>query len=161
MQMLVGYKLVSVESGVEIASWGGTWGQCPGIPNPIMLPNGDSVHAPSLNTDYSGYTLVEWLMDEPPPTVPKSITRRQCALQLKALQMISAQEAIDMTRSGVPPAAVAAYFATLSDDDRVLAEIDFAAMNYFRDNPLIETLMTANGMTTEQTDQFFIAAAQL
>lgn len=101
----------------------------------------------------------QWVITAASP--PASISRRQCALQLKALQMITAQEALDMTRSGIPPAAISTYFATLSDDDRVLAEIDFAATDYYRDNPLIAALMTANSMTEQQVDQFFIAAATL
>jgi hypothetical protein len=54
---LCGYRLVDTQNSV-IAEWGGTLGQCPGIPNPLFLPNGDHVHAPSLDTDYGGYRLL-------------------------------------------------------------------------------------------------------
>jgi hypothetical protein len=93
--------------------------------------------------------------------VPKSITRRQCALQLLAMQMITAEEALAITKDGTPPAAVDAVFANMPADQALLARIDFAAVGYYRDNPLITTMMQANGMTPEQIDQFFIAAAQL
>lgn len=68
MSELVGYKLLD-EDDQLISSWGGIIGQVPGIPNPIVLPNGDQVHAPSLDTDYNGYRLVQWFMDAPAPTV--------------------------------------------------------------------------------------------
>lgn len=161
-EMAVGYKLIDAQ-GATIQSWGGTWGQCAGIPNPLKLPNGDYVHAPSLNTDYGGYTLVEWLMQEPPPPVPDSITRRQCALQLLAMQTITAEEALAMTKTAEVPAAVAQVLTDavnagqMTPEQRILAEIDFAATNYYRSNSLLDLM----GLTPEQIDQFFIAAAQL
>jgi hypothetical protein len=96
-----------------------------------------------------------------PPPVPESITRRQCALQLLAMKMITSDEALAMTKDGTPPAAVDAVFAQMPADQALLARIDFAAVGYYRDNPLITTMMQANGMTPEQIDAFFIAAAQL
>lgn len=162
MQMVVGYKLIDAKNEI-IQQWGGTWGQCPGIPNPIMLPTGSHVHAPSLNTDYEGYTLVQWLMDEPLPQVPVSITRRQASLQLLAIDFITSQEALDMTKTGAVPAVISAIFdaqvesGDMTPDQRVLAEIDFAASNYYRDNQLLPLM----GMTDEQIDQFFIAASAL
>jgi hypothetical protein len=94
---------------------------------------------------------------------PDSITRRQCALQLLATQTITAQEALAMTKSAEVPAAVAAILdqavadQLMTPEQRILAEIDFAAANYFRDNPLLGMM----GLTPEQLDQFFIAASQL
>lgn len=64
--MKVGYKLKDAD-GADIETWGGVWGSCPNMPNPLRLPNGDHVHAPSLDTSYGGYTLTEWHMDPPPP----------------------------------------------------------------------------------------------
>jgi hypothetical protein len=95
------------------------------------------------------------------PKIPKAITRRQCALQLRAMGMITIAEAKMMTKDGTPPAAIQGYFDTMAEADRDMAEIDFAAINYFRNNPLITALMTANGLTKSDIDNFFIAAAQL
>ena len=92
--------------------------------------------------------------------VPASITRRQCAIRMLEMAMISGSEAIAMTQSGVPPAAVAAYLTTLPEPDRTLATIDFAAMNYYRDNPLLAALMVANNMSEEDVDTFFIEAGK-
>lgn len=158
MQMTAGYKLVVIETGAEINSWGGTWGTMIDPPNPLILPNGDVVYAPEVEVDYGGYKLVPWVVDEPLPNVPESITRRQCALQLLSLNMITAEEALAMTKSGDVPAAIMAIFtANLSPDQVVMAQIDFAAANYYRDN----SLLTMMGMTPEQVDQFFISAAKL
>jgi hypothetical protein len=93
--------------------------------------------------------------------IPRSITRRQCALQLRTMGMISVAEAKVMAKDGTPPASIQGYFDTMVEADRDLAEIDFAAVNYYRDNPLITALMTANGLTEADIDNFFIAAAQL
>lgn len=62
--MLVGYKLVDGENTL-IQQWGGEFGTVPEMPNPILLPNGDRVHAPSLNQSYSGYTLKLWYEEKP------------------------------------------------------------------------------------------------
>lgn len=142
--MVVGYKLIDAQ-GATIQSWGGTWGQMPGMPNPLLLPNGDAVHAPSLNTDYVGYTLVEWVMEEPPPSVPTSITPRQCRLLLLQQGLLSQVEAM---------------IAQSTDDVRITWEY---ALEFRRDDPLLQQL-AANlqpPLTPEQIDQFFIAAAQL
>ena len=66
-----------------------------------------------------------------------------------------------MTQSGTPPAMVQAYLAQMPEPDRTFATIDFAADTYLRSNPLLGALMAANGMTDEQVDEYFIAAAQL
>lgn len=161
-QMVVGYRLLD-EYGVEVQAWGGSWGTSIDPPNPIRLPNGDIVHAPALNTSYSGYMLVEWMMDEPTPpvSVPVSITRRQCALQLLATGNITAQEALDMTKTAAVPFPIALMFDTQvaqgnwTAEQRLLAEIDFAATNYYRSNNLLSLM----GQTPEQIDQFFISAS--
>lgn len=95
------------------------------------------------------------------PVVPESITRRQCALQLLGMKIITADEALAMTKDGTPPAAVAAVFSQMPVDQALFAKIDFAAMSYYRSNPLINVMMQANGMTPEQIDDFFILAATL
>lgn len=162
-QMVAGYRLINIANGDVVSSWGGTWGQCPGVPNPISLPNGDYVHAPSINIDYAGYMLTEWMVDEPAPVPPESITRRQCALQLLALQTITPEEALAMVKTAEVPAAVSSVFdqavnnGTMTPEQRILAEIDFAATNYYR----VNSLLLLMGLTSEQIDEFFISAAKL
>lgn len=158
--MTVGYNLVETATGQQIDQWGGIWGQCTMYPNPLVLPNGDHVCAAEVDVEYSGYKLVPWVMDEPLPAIPESITRRQCAIQLLTLEMITAAEAIEMSRSGMPPASVQSAFDKMPDPKKTMALIDFAATSYYRSNPLIPSLMEADGMTNEQVDQFFIDAVK-
>lgn len=99
--------------------------------------------------------------EPPPPPVPESITRRQCALQLLSMQMITSEEALLMTKDGTPPAVVATVFAQMPQDQALLAQIDFAAIGYYRNNPLINVMMESAGMTPEQIDHFFIDASEL
>jgi hypothetical protein len=96
-----------------------------------------------------------------PPPVPESVTRRQAALELYALQYITLQEALYMVKTAGVPLAIAAIFDTLVSDgswtveQRTLAEIDFAADNYYRANSLLALM----GLTSGQIDQFFISAS--
>jgi hypothetical protein len=96
------------------------------------------------------------------PVVPESITRRQCALQLLAKNDITAQEALNMTKTAEVPFPIAFMFDTQvaqgnwTADDRVRAEIDFAATHYYRNNSLLDLM----GLTPAEIDDFFIDAAQ-
>lgn len=156
---MVGYKLIDAQGNVAQA-WGGTWGQCPAIPNPIILPNGDRVHCAALDTDYGGYRLVALMMEQPAPAVPAVITRRQCALEMMARGLITPQEALAMTKTGEAPSMVSSMFFQLpTEADRVSAEIDFAADSYLRDNPLLVGLMTAVGASESDIDAFFVSSA--
>lgn len=158
--MIVGYKLVDALD-VVYQTWGGTWGQCPGVPNPIKLPNGAIVNAPSLNTAYEGYMLVEWWMNEPPPPVPEYISRRQAATQLRNDQFITQDEALAMASTATIPPFVQSYFNTLDPADKADAELAFTAIEYPRSSSLLTAVMEANGLTSAQIDQFFISAAKL
>lgn len=62
---LVGYRLIETKTGAVVQEWGGSWGSAPPIPNPLLLPNGDQVCSASLDVDYNGYVLTEWLMERP------------------------------------------------------------------------------------------------
>lgn len=158
--MVVGYKLLDSD-GLTISQWGGVWGQCPNIPNPLLLPNGIQICGiTNAGPVRDGYTIEEWIMDEP-LIVPQSITRRQCALMLHKTGLITLEDALHMTKNANVPTAIGHLFANLAPPDQIMAEIDFAAINYYRDNPLIVDLMKSSGFTEEQTDGFFIAAAQL
>lgn len=161
MEMVVGYKLIEVATGKVIQEWGGTWGQCPGVPNPITLPNGDIVYGPVVNTDYSGYMLIPWEMVDPGPVVPTEISRRQCATQLRNDGYITQDEAFAMASAATIPPFVQGYFDTLNPVDKSNAELAFTAIEYPRSSSLLVAVMEANGLTESQIDQFFIAAAQL
>lgn len=95
--------------------------------------------------------------------IPEFITRRQCALQLLAMGAIASQEALGMTKTAAVPSAISAVFdaqvasGAWTAEQRTLAEIDFAAVNYYRSNSLLGLM----GLTSEQIDQFFIEAGKL
>lgn len=111
-----------------------------------------------------GYTYEDGVFKEPAPPkrpVPEKITRRQCSLELLNRQMITDVEALDMTRNGTPPAIVSAYIQTLPVEQQIRAEIDFAAENYYRNNELLIAMMTANNWSSDDIDDFFIAAGKL
>ena len=121
-------------------------------------------HVDGVDIEMTPEEEAEFLASLPPPLgepIPRSITRRQCAKQLLNMGMVSGEEALAMTRTGEPPAMVAASFAQLSPEDAVLAEIDFAADTYMRDNPLLNNLMLATGASEEEINDFFRAAAIL
>lgn len=63
--MIVGYKLIKIADGSVIEQWGGIWGQTPGIPTALFLPDLIQVYGPELNRDYYGYMLVPWEMWDP------------------------------------------------------------------------------------------------
>jgi hypothetical protein len=96
------------------------------------------------------------------PPVPESISRRQCALELNAQGYITAQEALDMVKTAAVPAAIVSIFdaqvanGAWTAEQRLLAEIDFAAIGYYRSNSLLGLM----GFTPEQLDAFFISASQ-
>lgn len=163
-----GIDMSSLPSFVHALDWNDTSGdlQCRDPANNSM--SNWTIHSLAP----FGAVITQWeakkhASDNPPPdgstdpVVPDTITRRQCALQLLTMQMISADEALVMTRDGTPPAAVQAAFDEMPEPNRTMAMIDFAAINYYRSNQLIPSLMQANGMTEADVDAFFMAASAL
>jgi hypothetical protein len=83
MADLVGYKLIDTKDGSVVQEWGGDWGRCPGVPNPIVLPNGDQVLGAQPGQTYGEhYRLDLWMMDEPAPVVGNVIAERARRLAL-------------------------------------------------------------------------------
>ena len=119
----------------------------------------------TANIDYQEY--LQWLAEgnkpepyvPPPPPIPQSITRRQCAIELRERTLITPQEALAMTKYGDVPLMISNYFQSMSNTDIIKAETDFAADTYLRSNPLLIQVMTASGANTQQIDDFFRSAA--
>lgn len=74
--MRVGYRLINIKTQQIVQEWGGVWGQCSEIPNPLILPNGDHVCAAKLGVDYAGHQLVEWTTTPPVHAVKAEAQRR-------------------------------------------------------------------------------------
>ncbi len=78
-----------------------------------------------------------------PPRVPSSITPRQCRLILSAQGMLAD---VEQTIAGMDEAT------------RITWEY---ALEFRRDDPLLNALAANMGLSSEEIDQFFIAAEQL
>lgn len=68
----VGFKLIEIATDNLIQKWGGVYGQQISQPEELRLPNGDIVHGASVDVDYGGYKLIDWLMDAPDP-IPQNL----------------------------------------------------------------------------------------
>jgi hypothetical protein len=148
MAELVGYKLVNVSTNEVVQTWGGTWGQCPGLPNPLVLPNGDQVAAAALNTSYSGYPLIRWDMEPPAPSTDPAdypLTARQIRLGL--------------IRNGVSLAVVQTAIDNLPSPARDEAQVywEFSAEVHW-EHPMTQSLMALVGITPAQAEEMWFAA---
>lgn len=140
---IVGYKLVEVSNQATIQEWGGIWGQCPAVPNPITLPNEMIIYAPVIGFDYNGYMLINWEMEDPGPTVPYIISPRQVRLLLLQQGELSNVEAM---------------IAQQDEATRITWEY---ATEFRRNDPLLNQLAANLGYSEAAIDQFFIAASAL
>lgn len=163
-QQIVGYKLLDAKGSV-VKEWGGVWNVLPDVPNVIALPGGAYVHCPSLNTDYEGCTLVEWIMEEPapvPPPLPEDISDRQFFQQLALMEVITKQEAMDAVRTGTIPVALQAIIDTLDEDVKFAAEMLVSgAVIFKRTHPMTYALAAGMGWTQDQVDALWVSAEQL
>jgi hypothetical protein len=155
--MLVGYKLLDAKNN-EIMSWGGIYGQCPDIPNPLILPNGDHICGMSKPGPVQDWYIAEWHMLEP-VIVPDTISRRQCATKLKRIGLISQEEAVAMAANATVPAFIQSFFAKMDPEARDDAELLMTAQEFKRNNPVLVAAFHAGGMKDTDIDDFFISAA--
>ena len=148
MQQLVGYKLENITTGEVIDQWGGTWGQCPGIPNPIMIPEEGGTfffaHDPKLGDEYLGHHLVEWYMDEPPPYVPSQIPLWAAKVVLNENGLLDQADAI-----------------VANANNRTLTLIWEYGNFLDRNSPLLATMADTIGLSNTQLDTMFITANSL
>jgi hypothetical protein len=131
-----------VNSGVveNIISWDGSTSYRP--------PNGRTLVASDTASIGWGYNSSTGVFSAPlpvsqTPVVPKSITPRQCRLILLQQDLL---------------ASVEAMIAQQDEATRITWEF---ASEFKRDDPLLNQLGVALGLTQQQIDEFFIAAAQI
>ena len=94
--------------------------------------------------------------------VPQTISDRQFFQQLAIAKVISQEEALAAVKTGDIPSALSGFIAALPDAARFNAEMLLSGATLFqRAHPLTDAIAAAQGMTPEQVDDFFRAAAAL
>lgn len=130
----------------------------------------ESAHAALLVGQSQGKRIVPdadgrpILVDPPPapPPVPAAISDRQFFQQLAVAGIISHAEALAAVKTGEIPAALASIVDALPDADRFAAEMLLSgAVTFERHHPLTEAVGEARGLTADEIDAFFQAAAVL
>jgi hypothetical protein len=142
MAEIVGYKLIQIDDNTVIQTWGGVWGQCPGVPDTIRCPNGDIVCSPALNVDYSGVKLITWVLDGPP--VPQIVPMWAVRTVLQNNNLFDQAQAI----------------ITASTDNALKNVWEYG--NFAdRNSKSIASLSAALNLTDAQVDQMFFDANSL
>jgi len=144
MQMQVGYKLIEIASGKVNQEWGGTWGQCPGVPNPINLPDGSQVCGMQEGDECNGYRLSAWMMEPPPPAIPQQVPMWAVRTVLQNDGLFDQADAL-----------------VKASTDNALKNVWEYGIFADRNSNAIATLSAALGLTSEQVDQMFIDANNL
>ena len=101
-----------------------------------------------LQTPPPGWELVTGDLPEPAPTIPRVVSRAQGKGALMAAGLWS---------------AVVAYVESIADsEERAWAELSVYDVNEWeRDSPFLLTAATALGLTEQQVNDLFVAAAQI
>lgn len=99
----------------------------------------------------------------PAPVVPQLISDRQFFQQAAVVGLITQAEALAAVQTGTVPAILMSVINGMSDEmQKFAAEMMLAGATVFdRNHPLTEGVGAALGWTSEQIDQFFMAASQL
>jgi hypothetical protein len=138
---LVGYKLIETATDNVVQSWGGTWGECPGVPNPLDLPNGDQVCGAQVGVNYNGFRLDPWEIDQPPAPVPQSVP-------MWAVRTVLQNDGLfDQAQTLIA-----------ASTDNALKNVWEYGNFADRNSNAIKSLATALNLTDAQVDQMFIDA---
>jgi hypothetical protein len=101
----------------------------------------------------------------PPPEqepVPEEISDRQFFQQLAIAGLITQDEALAAVMTGALPAAMLTFVASLPADQQFAARMALCGATVFkRSHPLTAAFASAEGMTPEQIDALWRAAAAL
>lgn len=135
-----------------------------------VIRNSDNAFIPfdDGNRDYLEYKI--WLdagnvpdpIQPDPIVVPQVISDRQFFQQLATTGICTQQEALDAVKTGAIPAALAAIVNQMPAQQQFAANMIISgATSFERMHPMTVAIGTAYGWSSEQVDQFFIAAYQL
>lgn len=177
--MVVGYKLIKASDESVVQQWGGIWGIKPEPPPMIKIPSKLlDVHVPEIGVEYgmdegedgqpivgTGYELIEWVMEEPPPPDPipvNEISDRQFFQQLAIAGVITEAEALAAVQTGTIPAALLTFIETMPVEDQFAAKMLVSgAVIFKRDHPMTGALAEGMQWTDEQLNGLWEAASQL
>lgn len=116
-------------------------------------------------TEQHSYADGNFIAPTPPvitAPVPATISDRQFFQQLAVDGIITRAEALAAVKTGEIPAALAGIIDALPDDQKFAAEMLLSGATTFeRAHPLSVAIGEARGMTAEEVDDFFRAAAAL
>lgn len=90
-----------------------------------------------------------------------SISRRQFFQQAAIAGIISESEALAAVTTGALPTAITAFISTLPADQQFGAKMLFSVNDFERSSAMANAFGQTLGMTGEQIDAFFLAAAEL
>lgn len=90
-----------------------------------------------------------------------AVSRRQFFQQAAVNGIISEGEALAAVTTGTLPAPISAFINALPAEQRFGAQMLFSVNEFQRSSPMANAFGQAIGMTSEQIDAFFTAAAQL
>lgn len=137
----VGYHLVNENDDI-LQSWGGIWGQCPGVPNPIYCPDGSIVYAPEVDIVYNGVKLIPWMMNGPP--IPQQVPMWAVRTVLQNDNLFDQAQA-----------------AITASTDNALKNVWEYGNFADRNSKSIASLAATLNLTDAQVDQMFIDANSL
>lgn len=144
--MLLGYQLIDARTLDVIQQWSESGGRVPNVPAVIRLPNGDDVCFPDLNTEYSGYVLVPWEVEDPEPTPTEpSPPPVPTAVPMWAVRTILQNDGLFDTAQALVEAST----------DNALKNVWEYGNDALRSSPAINALGAALGLTQAQIDQMF------
>ncbi|NTG22054.1 hypothetical protein G6L00_16580 [Agrobacterium rhizogenes] len=117
----------------------------------------ESILAEAASADEDWARIVAAMKD-----VPETISDRQFFQQLAIDGMITDDEALSAVKTGDMPATMQAFIAALPATDQFAAKMVLCgATSFQRSHLLVATFGAANGMTGDQIDDLWIAAAKL
>jgi hypothetical protein len=111
---------------------------------------------------YDAETGVFTTPEPPPPPVQEIISDRQFFQQLAIAGLVSESEALDAVKTGSLPSAFETFISSLPEGERFNARMLLSgAVEFRRSHPLTEAFAQMHGMTTEELDDLWRAAAAL
>ena len=127
-----------------------------------IFPGGPATGAEeSLDFDHPEVIAFQAKMNAAP--APRTISDRQFFQMLAVSEAITKEEALAAVMVGTIPAALEAIVSGIADENEQFAArmLLSGATQFVRDQPLVSAVAAARGMTEQQLDEFWSAAAAL